>query len=329
MLSLVEPDIRPLEVVDPAEATDLLKLVMGDAFGRQQSAKLWRWKHQFNPAGSSLGYAAYSPAGELIALRPFMRWNLLDDAGAKVQAVRAADTVVHPEWRRGGLFSRLTTMAVEGLADKGIELVFNTPNQRSGPGYQKMGWRLLGHPLVWARPRFSRELFSRSTGQSTTIKGLEPFDGQGVQLAAGAAQAAPLQGIMVLKDAAFLKWRYAQHPDLSYAVVNAFGATAIVREDQRFGRRGVALVDYFVRTRSALDFRCLLKTVRAQTQGAYLITGPLPQGPLRLAAISQAFLPTPWRNVNLAARPISWPQAAKVFQDRALWNLTLGDLESF
>jgi GNAT superfamily N-acetyltransferase len=322
-------DIRTIHDVKPEDAVALLKAVMGDAFGREKSTDLWMWKHRSNPAGASLGYAAYSPGGDLIALRPFMRWRLRDETGAEVSAVRAVDTVVHPDWRRGGLFSRLTKLAIEGLAEDGVALVFNTPNDRSGPGNRKMGWQLLGHPTVWVRPRLTRALFSGSAQRASTLMGLEPFDGHGASLAGRVPLAAPSGGLMVLKDAAYLKWRYEQHPNLSYAVLEAPGASAIVREDQRGGRKGVALVDCFMEALSLQRFRGLLKAVRMQTGGAYLISGPLPKGPQRIAAISHGFLPVPWRNVNLAARPITWPPEAAVFHDRTAWHLTLGDLETF
>lgn len=324
-----EPIIFPLAEVSSEAAAQLLALCMGDAFGREKSTALWEWKHHANPMGPSLGLAAFSPEGELIALRPFMRWQLRSHGGKQVMAVRAVDTAVHPAWRRSGLFSRLTRLALDELESKGIDLVFNTPNDRSGPGYRKMGWRLLGHPTLWVRPRIGSVLFSASVRRSLKVEELEPFLEQGEQLASRAVPSTFFEGLTVLKDAAFLKWRYAQHPNLSYAVVNAQGATAIVREDWRAGRRGVALVDYFFGSGAVKDFRSLLKFVRAQMGGSYLILGPLPRGPLRRAAMSQGFLPIPWRNVNLAARPVNWPQEAVVFQDRAAWSLTLGDLETF
>lgn len=302
---------------------------MGDALGREKSAALWQWKHQTNPAGPSLGYAAYTPGGELIALRPFMRWRLLDDAGAEIAAVRAVDTAVHPEWRRSGLFSRLTQLSLEELDSEGVGLVFNTPNDRSGPGYQKMGWRLLGNPTVWIRPRLGFGLFGSSDLPHSGIERLRTYSKKGRTLALSSAQTAPSGTMAIFKNAAFLDWRYGQHPNLTYSLVESEEGAAILRDDRRAGLAGVALVDWFLKSESISAFRALLGAVRAQTRGAYLITGPLPAGSLRRAAISRSFLPFPWRNVNLAARPVGLSPEASVFHSRTAWRLTLGDLETF
>src|SRR5690554_5723295 len=140
--------IKPLGQVEPDEAAQLLSLCMDS----EHDVRGWLWKHHANPFGPSLGAAAYSQTGELVGLRAFMQWRL-KNANRTFQAVRAVDTAVHPEFQRRGLFSRLTRTALEELAQKNIDLVFNTPNHRSGPGYQKLGWRLLGHPWLWLRPR--------------------------------------------------------------------------------------------------------------------------------------------------------------------------------
>lgn len=48
-----------------------------------------------------------------------------------------------------------------------------------------------------------------------------------------------------------------------------------------------------------------------------------------LAAFLRVFAPIPWRNVNLTARPVGWPDEAAVFRDRRACRLTLGDSETF
>lgn len=322
-------ELRPIRDIPGGEAVALLEAGLGNAFGVEKSTAFWEWKHQLNPAGPSLGYAAYSPAGHLIALRPFMRWRLLDDSGAEVQAARAVDAVVHPQWQRNGVFSRLTMKALDTLKGEEVSLVFNTPNGRSTPGNRKMGWRVLGHPTVWVRPCLTRLLWSASSERSEPDEGIIPFEQHGDRLAARTERAAPPGGLTVLKDSAFLNWRYGQHPNLRYSLVETPRATAIVRRDRRAGRQGVALVDSFTETGSARGFAELLEGIRAHSPGAYVVSGPLPPGPRRRAAVARGFLPMAWRNVNLAARPITLSPDAAVFRSRARWRLTLGDLETF
>ncbi|MCG5497802.1 hypothetical protein [Ectothiorhodospira variabilis] len=321
--------VKPIQMVAPRDAAGLLTTVMGDAFGREKSEALWLWKHQINPAGPSLGLAGYSKQGELIALRPFMRWRLIDDNNAEVMAVRAVDAVVHPQWQRCGIFSHLTKLSVENLVKLGIGIIFNTPNRCSGPGNQKMGWSLLGHPILWVSPRPSFGLLHSAESWRVGLDRLKRYDGCGCILEEVTSNKVPPGCLAVLKDAAFLDWRYGQHPNLTYSVLQSSEGWAILREDRRKGQVGVALVDYSLPTESASSFRALLREVRLQTRGAYLVMGPLPRGPMRRAAISRGFIPMPWRNVNLAVKPVTMSGDAPVYLDRASWRLTLGDLETF
>lgn len=322
-------DICPIDRVSPKEAVGLLRSVMGDAFGREKSEALWRWKHQANPMGSSLGLAGYSKQGQLIALRPFMRWQLIDTEGANVTAARAVDTAVHPNWRRSGLFSRLTHLAVEALADSKVSLIFNTPNDRSGPGYQKMGWKLLGHPKLWLalRPGWVSRRLELTDGPG--LDGLDPYTTHGASLEKSFLHKNVRQDLRVLKDAAFLDWRYGQHPNLRYFILQSAAAGAILREDRRKGRVGVAMVDYWLSDDSAHAFWKLLREVRRRTGGAYLVMGPLESKPLRRAAMATGFLPVPWRNVNLAVRHVVKPDDIAAYREPSAWNLQLGDLETF
>ena len=321
--------IKSIEQVDPEAAAALLKSVMGDHFGREKSAALWNWKHRSNPAGASLGLAAYDSEGVLIALRPFMRWRLVDDAGGEVSAVRAVDTAVHPKWRRVGLFSRLTQQSLDQLQDFGVGLVFNTPNDRSGPGYKKMGWHLLGHPNLWVKLRPGALWASGRLDDGAVLEGLQPFNQHGSQLAKITPEAAPRGRLAVLKDAAFLDWRYGLHPNLAYSIMKSPAGVALVRQDKRRGRMGVAVVDWFLYEDNLSAFRALLRSVSEQTHGDYWIMGPLTKSPLRGAVILRGFIPVPWRNVNLAARPVCMSGGAAVFQRRTAWQLNLGDLETF
>ena len=318
--------IEALAAVSGEDATELLARCMGDAFGREKSVQLWEWKHRKNPAGESVGLAAFGPKGELIGLRPFMCWRLRDADGAKVSAVRAVDTAVHPDWRRSGLFSRMTVAALEQLADAGVDLVFNTPNDRSGPGYRKMGWHLLGHPRVWVRPRpFS--LTQRSV--DSPCNGLKPFPPEDAAALAEIGAHGPDDGLIVEKSTEYLRWRYGGHPNLAYSLVSCEAGVAVVRPDRRAGRLGVAVVDMFLRESTMGARYRLLGAVLRETSGAYVVMGPQSFRASELSAYLRGFAPIPWRNVNLAARPVGWSDEAAVFHDRGAWGLTLGDLETF
>jgi len=100
----------------------------------------FRWKHLENPFGKSYGLLALD-GEKIIGLRMFMFWDFITEAGVK-KAIRPVDTVTDEDYRGKGVFKKLTLDGLQNIADE-YELIFNTPNNNSLPGYLKMGWRKL------------------------------------------------------------------------------------------------------------------------------------------------------------------------------------------
>ncbi len=135
--------VREATEADIPEIVSLLKLSLGEAL-MQKSEAYWRWKHVENPFGRSPVLVAALESGAIIGVRAFMRWDWEMD-GKVVKAVRAVDTATHPSHQGKGIFTKLTRQLLETCKDNGVDIVFNTPNQKSMPGYIKMGWKKAGN----------------------------------------------------------------------------------------------------------------------------------------------------------------------------------------
>ncbi|HYU57152.1 MAG TPA: GNAT family N-acetyltransferase, partial [Actinomycetota bacterium] len=134
-----ELTVRPMGDGDLDAVVDLLTESLGPAPGGAGRRDLFVWKHLQNPFGRSIVLLAEDGAGRPAGLRAFMRWSLAVPGGGTVDAVRAVDTATSPAFQRRGVFTRLTTEGLETCAAAGVRLVFNTPNEKSLPGYLKMG----------------------------------------------------------------------------------------------------------------------------------------------------------------------------------------------
>jgi GNAT superfamily N-acetyltransferase len=107
-----------------------------------KSEALWRWKHLDNPFGASPVILAELD-GKLIGVRAFLRWGFWADEAIH-KACRAVDTAVHPNHQGQGIFKKLTLSLIEEMEKEGLDLIYNTPNADSLPGYLKMGWKKWG-----------------------------------------------------------------------------------------------------------------------------------------------------------------------------------------
>jgi GNAT superfamily N-acetyltransferase len=134
-----EYTIRRITPADTDQILELLTLTLKGSHGIPRTREFWEWKHLKNPFGQSFAIAA-EHNGKLIGLRMFMKWNW-NRGGQTIPAVRAVDTVTHPDWQGKGIFSQLTTTLLEEVRETGISFVFNTPNSSSKPAYLKLGWQ--------------------------------------------------------------------------------------------------------------------------------------------------------------------------------------------
>ena len=134
-------EIRKGKEEDIPEIIELLKMSLGESM-ITKSEGLWNWKHLNNPFGKSPVLLAVEDS-KIIGVRAFLRWEFLVDEEVK-KACRAVDTAVHPAYQGKGVFSKLTLSLIEEMKEEGVDLIYNSPNADSMPGYLKMGWEKWG-----------------------------------------------------------------------------------------------------------------------------------------------------------------------------------------
>ncbi len=164
--------------------------------------KWWDWKYCRNPAGDPLLLIAEKNSA-IVGLRAF--WPRLFISGNEIcKLYQAADTAVHPQERGQGIFKKLTTEAISRLQrQKPPTAIFNFPNDQSGPGYLKMGWEATG--LLRWRCGFlpnRRKDHAQPVSPEQCLNSLPD-----IPKAAGST---------FLKDRAYVKWRYLDHPRNQY-----------------------------------------------------------------------------------------------------------------
>ena len=262
--------IRAYDTMDETQVLELLERSLGPGPTGRRDARIWRWKHWSNPFGPSYVYLACNAPGEVIGLRTFMRWQFQME-NRIVNAVRAVDTATHPQYQRQGIFTSLTLHALQEIKKDGIDLVFNTPNAHSLPGYLKMGWQRVGtvKPLIKVidYPRFliglaKAGLFRQRDRQNGSLGFLERgLPSAGEFLEGGEAEIL-LQEDLALHDKKllstkrtreYLEWRYGQHPGYGYKSLverrsGKLVCAAIIRANNRFGLREVMLDELWTNT---------------------------------------------------------------------------------
>lgn len=116
----------------------LLQSSLGES-STPKSLAYWQWKHEQNIFGKSYTFVAIQN-NTIVGVRALMQWQWTKGT-EQLKTVRAVDTATHPAYQGKGIFKALTLHAIHYCSDQNIQLVYNTPNQKSMPGYLKMGWQ--------------------------------------------------------------------------------------------------------------------------------------------------------------------------------------------
>jgi len=284
---------RELRDSDIPGVLELMRLSLGETAILQRTADLFAWKHLSNPFGRSIALVAES-GDELVGLRTFMRWELDAPGEGRLRCIRAVDTATHPGYQRRGIFSRLTEEAVEVARADTVDLVFNTPNEKSRPGYLKMGWQLVGPIGAMVRPGLGMLRHSGSTDLDASLFLRDPVPFRGFDYTDRAAL-----GLRTPRTRDYPEWRFASHPTAAYNAVASGAGTAVVRPNLRGGRRELVIADLLGRPAPAL------RAVSRQLGSAYGATWFSSGSPERRAALRSGYFPVPGlAALTLVMRPL-------------------------
>lgn len=311
---MAEIQIRPYRDADLQAVLALLSQALGESSLLARTPEWFWWKHRDNPFGPSLALVAESE-GQIVGLRAFMRWELNTADGNSIRCVRAVDTATHPDYLRRGIFKGLTTQGLEMAEADGVDLVFNTPNSKSKPGYLKMGWEEVGPIKVLVRPHPSRLAQPAQTGLPDPDEYIEGSLPEPTDL----ADREP-RGLRTPRTINYLRWRFSQHPTARYIRVDNGEGAAIVRPNVRSGRRELVISELMGDARGAV--RKVVKTSRAGYEVAFFSPG----SPERRAVTSAGLFPLPVLTaLTLVVRPLR--KLSFDVTDMSSWDLSLGDLE--
>ena len=334
--------IRGYRDDDETEVLSLLRGSLGEGPAGQRSSAYFRWKHLENPFGRSFMILA-EHGGRIIGFRALMRWRFrIDDRS--IQAVRPVDTVTHPDHRGQGVFSMLTRTALDLLRED-VDVVFNTPNRNSLPGYVKMGWKVVGQVpvriricrpasfIAWKlrRDRAAQEAPSvRPTIEAPTAAGALAEDAAiGALLGSSEVSAGRYS---TQRSVEYLRWRYGAAPLLGYHAVQEERSgdligMAFFRLRPEGPLWGASVGEVIVRPGDVATARKLLKAVRRTADVAYVATS-FPTGTAAAQGARGAMSVRAPRGMTFVVNPLR-PTLDPDPHRLLSWALSTGDVEVF
>lgn len=271
--------------------------------------------------------------------------------------------MTHPDHRKRGVFRDVVEAAERFGFEQGIVGLFTMPNDESFPSFQKSKlWRTLPDRPLRAMAVDARRLLADRgmPGPLATIAGWMGDMRYGPRLnrvAPGVSEIRDLGevaseidrlaesrgqafgGIMCRRDAAFLRWRFAENPSHFYRYFVSRGTAGldgylVTRTEQRMGTKLAHVIDWLVVPRPDVLESLLAAGGRAAREdGASLLTMIASGGveAERFAAFGFHVVPNRFakRSFHTAyALNPARPELRDLAANDGAWYLTLGDFDS-
>lgn len=132
--------VRRFQDGDEGAFLDLFETVESLELGGGE--EWFEWKYENQPAMDHVPIFVALHDGEMVGARPFISFSLRADPRTLV-GLQTTDTMVHPDHRGRGVFSRMNDLAFAYYRQHDPDLMFSIPNDRSRPAYLDMGARVV------------------------------------------------------------------------------------------------------------------------------------------------------------------------------------------
>jgi GNAT superfamily N-acetyltransferase len=302
-----EASIRPYA---PERDEEALRALVNRSFGLSRGPEYFRWKYLENPAGpAEISVAEVDGTLASMACVLPLRMRV---GGAAALGSLSVDVATLPEFRGQGLYRRAARHLWERLARRGFALTAGFTNRLSTRlTLEVLGRRQVGPLPVRVRPLRPLQLALSRLGLAGDVPGAvarPPSGGDLVQVEkfderfdALWQRIEPGLDIATVRDAAFLNWRYAAHPERPYETLACLSGSEVRgylvwRLLDRFGTRIAFTADLAAEPGDARTALRLLRCAadRARASGATLLALlSWPGSPVHAVSRRFALLPLP------------------------------------
>lgn len=195
---------REFQAGDERAILELFRIV----FGRELTLEAWRWRFQESPGGHGVIDLAFD--GEKLVGHYAVTAIRLAQRGKTVLTGLSGTTMTHPDARGGGLFTQQALRTYERMKAQGMACVWGFPNSNSHRGFvRSLGWK-----DIYEVPFFGLDV--GAAADAVPKHAVEALASANNEIDALWERCATQHGWSVVRDAAYLKWRFFTNPDARY-----------------------------------------------------------------------------------------------------------------
>jgi hypothetical protein len=329
--------VTDFEIVEygPDRRADYVRLLRDTRDGGGLSPEEFDWWFEGNPTQPRLMAVAELDGG-VVGVASHTPYRMLL-GGRQRLATASVHAGTDPVARGKGIFRALEVRNEEAGRQAGVvaSLAFaskSTENLFLGP----LGWSEIGRLRMWMRVLRPVAAVRRALGRSPVagkrrrrdVGGTRPIDRFDGATDRAYELAAPAYGNHVIRDAAFMNWRYVDSPWGYRAFRIGDRAFAIVREKAQRGTPIAVVADLVAPSGAFGETRTLLtQAVVSAGRDAVALFALPPRDPAqRRAFVASGFVPSP---TTLHFVAIALADDFELPLDPAAWHFSLGDTDFF
>ena len=281
----------------PAQRDDYLRLLRDAWGGDALSGDEFDWWFARNPAGSLMSVARDD--GQVLGVASHSLYRMVL-GGEEQPASFSVHATTTPAARGRGIFVALERKHEQEAQERGVAVVLAFASAPTAPLFLgPLGWTEIARYRIWAR---AFPFGGRRAEPVVTFDGGDAADGWPNH---------------IIRDAAYLNWRYLDSPR-DYVALLTDGGYAVLGHKRHRGRDVALVADLVGPVRPAL--RACLAGVRPGTRLVFAV----PARGDEAAYVSCGFVPTP-RSLHFMGKAL----AGRLDSDPRAWRFTLGDTDFF
>jgi hypothetical protein len=281
-------EIKILKHLDEiAQLRDLFRI----CFKWDISEEYWLWKYISNPlADNNPDVIVAVENGKIVGARPFFLTQMWFN-NSKIITAEHCDTMVHPDFRKAGIFNKMGTYSIEYLKEHDYAFSYGFPGPMSRPGFLRQGYRIVAPTEIMFKPLKSANLLSKRVNPkllgdtvaflfdvfaNSKVPRISIQDKYSIelhdQIPPGLNELDTWKqhnNIDMVRNEIILKWRFDDHPEHRYKYVLVrkdgilWGYAVISVQKQTDGMYYGIILDYLIKD----DDICCLKLLLHKSIG--------------------------------------------------------------
>ena len=328
-----------------------------DAFGKMEKDKLeprfWRWQFIDGPAGKALIHIVEDKGKVVGHFADLPRW--FSFYGKVVHGTLSVDIMVHPDYRRRGVFQAMERYAIQRVKDEnGLFMTAYLIRRETIQGFKKMGWKgVLELPVLVYPIKFSgivnryfhflplrflaggaAKLFynfffqtrKRDGSKEIVTEEIRKLDDEFESFWHKALSLHPIIGV---RERDYMTWRYFQHPTRTYTVYRVkeggeMKGYIVLRKVELLNFNSAVIVDLLALDEGALSALVEKGIQHSSQEGADLLGFMVPKGHLYYKILRRmGFLPS----LKMFLFMVYSHEEGKGLFDPKAWYVNWGDTD--